>query len=52
MQVFRSLSYVSKASICLFILAVFVGQSAASLGDRLPDFKECVKVMNDLSAQS
>lgn len=46
MQVFRSLSYIS---ICLVVLGLFVGQSAASLGDRLPDFKECVKVRKDLS---
>ncbi|KAJ9293687.1 hypothetical protein DTO271G3_7569 [Paecilomyces variotii] len=26
------------------ILALLIGQSAASLGDRLPEFKECVKV--------
>lgn len=26
------------------IFALLIGQSAASLGDRLPEFKECVKV--------
>lgn len=31
----------------VFVLfAVFVGKSTASLGDHLPEFKECVKVLN------
>lgn len=28
----------------LVFLGLFVGQSTASLGDHLPDFKECVQV--------
>lgn len=27
------------------VLALLAGQSSASLGDHLPDFKECVQVM-------
>lgn len=27
------------------LLAAFIGNSNASLGDHLPDFKECVKVL-------
>lgn len=31
----------------VFVLfAVFVGKSTASLGDHLPEFKECVKVLS------
>lgn len=28
----------------LLLLALFIGQSTASLGDHLPDFRECVQV--------
>lgn len=41
----RGISRLSGLSIPL-ILAFFIGESLASLGDRLPDFKECVKVIH------
>lgn len=28
----------------LLLLGLFIGQSTASLGDHLPDFRECVQV--------
>jgi post-GPI attachment to proteins factor 3 len=49
MRALRPLSFLSGSAIPLIILAAFVGQSWASLGDRLPDFKECVKVFILLS---
>lgn len=36
----RKLSYL----LVLFLFATFIGKSSASLGDHLPEFKECVKV--------
>lgn len=33
-----------SALLAIILLACLVGQSSASLGDHLPDFRECVKV--------
>jgi hypothetical protein len=38
----------AKSKLCLyflaFLIASLIGRSTASLGDHLPDFKECVKI--------
>lgn len=34
----------SSTLLALIFLALFIGHTAASLGDHLPDFKECVQV--------
>lgn len=33
-------------SLLFFLVATLIGRTTASLGDHLPDFKECVKVLH------
>ncbi|KAB8275293.1 Per1-like protein [Aspergillus minisclerotigenes] len=37
---------------CFLVFATFIGKSTASLGDHLPDFKECVKICQTENCQN